>query len=191
MVRACFVLALIPLAIAHAIAADVIHGWHLSGSNRTDYSVSLDRTAPHSGATSALLASNVEAPPGFGTLMQETRGVDMKGKRVRFTAHVRTEGVKDYAGLWMRVDGSSDMPLAFDNMQDRPITGDTAWTAYSIVLDVPAESTLVAFGVLLRGAGKVWLDAASFETVADTERTTDSVQRPTVPAKPTNLDFEQ
>ncbi len=178
-------------AISQPIAADEIQGWHLSGSNRAGYSIALDRVAPHSGAISALLASKVEALTGFGTLMQETRGEKLKGKRVRFTAYIRTEGVKEYAGLWMRVDGTGDTPLAFDNMQDRPIKGDTAWAPYSIVLDVPADASMVAFGVVLKGPGRVWLDSAMFETVPDTERQTALTPPPTLPAMPINLDFEQ
>lgn len=188
---AVILLALTLCAIVQPTAAQDLNGWHLSGSNRVDYSISLDRAAPHSGVASALLASNVEAPTGFGTLMQQSRGEKLKGQRVRFTAHVKSEGVKEWAGLWMRVDGKDKTPLAFDNMQNRPIKGDSAWAPYSIVLDVPNDASSIAFGVLLTGPGKVWLDSTTFETVADIEPTTALAPPPTLTAMPINLDFEQ
>jgi hypothetical protein len=44
------------------------------------------------------------------------------GKRVRFSAAVKTEDVQSWAGLWMRVDKGSQT-VEFDNMQDRPLKG--------------------------------------------------------------------
>lgn len=191
MTPAVVLLVLILGTLAQPAAAHDIDGWHLAGSNRTDYSITLDGVAPHSGAASALLSSSAEAPTGFGTLMQETRGDDLMGHRVRFTAYVKSKGVKEWAGLWMRVDGTDNARLAFDNMQDRPIKGDSAWAPYSIVLDVAKDATTIAFGVLLKGPGKVWLDSAMFEAVADTEPTTALAPPPTLPPMPINLDFEQ
>jgi hypothetical protein len=41
---------------------------------------------------------------GFGTLMQDFRAKQYVGKRVRFSAFVKSENVEGWAGLWMRVD---------------------------------------------------------------------------------------
>jgi len=50
--------------------------------------------------------SEVDHAPstGFGTLMQDFRADHYQGKRVRFSAFVKTEAAQDWAGLWMRVD---------------------------------------------------------------------------------------
>jgi hypothetical protein len=40
----------------------------------------------------------------------------------------------------------------FDNMDDRPIKGDSEWQQYAVVLDVPSEATALAYGILLSGA---------------------------------------
>ncbi len=188
----------LPTLLASVLASSLLAGsavsapkdWILAGSAPQDYTISLDHAAPHSGKASALLAAKGEPTKGFGTLMQMTEAGTFVGKRVRFTAQIRAQAVSDWAGLWFRVDGEKASSLAFDNMQDRPIKGDSGWTSYSIVLDVPKEAAALAFGVLLSGSGKVWIDSARFEVVDQSVATTGAPKHINPPS-PTNLDFEQ
>jgi type 1 fimbria pilin len=117
--------------------------------------------------------------------MQNFGAAQYVGKRVRFSAAVKSEGVNDWAGLWMRVDQGSAM-LAFDNMQDRPIKGTTDWQNYAVVLDVPKDATGIAFGILLSKSGTVWLSNVKFESVGTDVPTTGRRS----PEGPTNLSFE-
>jgi hypothetical protein len=107
---------------------------------------------------------------------------------------IRTADVGGYVQPWMRVDGQeADKLLAFDNMCRRFIMGTTDWTQHHIVLDVPGESTNIAFGVILGGKGNVWLDDVSFEIVSRDVAVTDCPcsQGNFSTKEPTNLDFEQ
>ena len=73
---------------------------------------------------------------GFGTLMQMIAADDYRGGRwklIRAHAHGRRARRRR---LWMRVDGPDRKVNAFDNMDDRPVTGDSEWKRYEIVLDV-------------------------------------------------------
>jgi len=71
--------------------------------------------------------------------------------------------------------------LAFDNMSDRPIQGDTEWTRHDVVLDVPASARRITFGVLLGGPGTVWIDGVRLDVVASTVPTTDAKAPPSAP----------
>jgi hypothetical protein len=66
---------------------------------------------------------------------------------------MKSEQVKQHAGMWMHVDGPEELVLAFDNMTARPIQGTTGWALYSIVLDVSEQAEAIAFGALLSGPG--------------------------------------
>ena len=90
----------------------------------------------------------------------------------------------------MRVDGFERQILSFDNMQNRSITGTTEWTNYAIVLDVPATSYRIAFGILLAGLGRVWCALLEFETVDRDTPTTDIITDRPLSDRPINLDFE-
>ena len=98
-------------------------GWFAAGSHPKDYEMSLDRIGAHGGNACAYLKSVVAEPGGFGTLMQMFKADEYRGKRVRMSGYVKAKDATDWAGLWMRVDGArKDETLAFDNMEDRPIT---------------------------------------------------------------------
>jgi hypothetical protein len=162
-------------------------GWSLAGSKPQAYEIGVE-TAGESGS-SAFLKSRVENTGGFGTLMQTFSAESYRGKRLRMTGMVKATDVENWAGLWMRIDGSDQKKmLGFDNMQDRPIVGSTEWQEYNVVLDVPDESEAIAFGILLVGSGKVLVDNIRFDEVGKDIAETNSSER--LPVEPSNLDFE-
>jgi hypothetical protein len=114
---------------------------------------------------------------GFVTTMQQISADDYRGKRVRLSAQVRGEAIKNWAGLWMRVDGDKGAVLAFDNMQDRPLKGSFEWRGASVVLDIASDATLVAFGVLQDGDGATFAGRLNVETVGTDVPTTDVSHR--------------
>ncbi len=107
---------------------------------------------------------------------------------MRFSAVVKSKGVTDWSGLWMRIDDDDDKLLEFDNMGDRPIKGDTDWQRYQVVLDLPLKSISIHFGILLSGKGQVWLSDVCFEE-APNEPTTS--KKKVLPDEPANLDFSE
>ena len=181
--------ALLALLASNASSASTAPaGWWLSGSHPKDYTTGTTKDAGREGAC-AFLASGAEGSDGFGTLMQTFSAQQYLGKRVRMKGFVKAESVEGWAGLWMRVDGTERASLSFDNMGERPIKGTLAWQRYEVVLDVPAESASISFGILLHGKGKVYLDDMSFEEVDRSVPTTEIAK--TFPSVPMNLAFEQ
>ncbi len=108
---------------------------------------------------------NGAAQPGFGFAMATLPLQAAAGKHVSFTGYIKSEGISQgFAGLWMRADGAQGAkPLAFDNMQDRGVTGTTPWKRYEISLDIPANATNIVFGVLHNGSGTAWFDSLKIE----------------------------
>lgn len=170
-------------------------GWLVRGSHPKDYEVTVDKTIAHSGQASGSIKSSHSQPQGFGTLMQKCKAEQYRGQRLRMSAYAKAEGVVNWAGLWLRVDGAADQMLGFDNMENRPIQGTSEWKLYEIVLDVPAESLHLAFGVLLTGEGQVWIDDIQFEAVGPDVLSTGQPSReqllPLVNPHPVNLNFEE
>jgi hypothetical protein len=171
--------------------AEVPKGWFMAGSKPALYESSVDNVNTYAGLPSAYLKSkSPEAQEGFGTLMQNFSADQYVGKRVRFGAFVKSEGVERWSGLWMRIDGKpGQQSLAFDNMQKRPITGVTGWKEYEVVLDVPAGATGIFLGILLDGPGTVWMSNNKFDVVGPNVPSTDMLTA--APQGPTNLDFNK
>jgi len=142
--------------------------WYLSGPGVSAYSKHLDGEALHGGKPSYLLASKEAPKEGFGMLIQMIKGQAYLGKRVRLSAWIKSEKVQDWAGLWMTVWGKRDgqsAALTGDNMEDRAIKGTTDWHQVKVVLDVPANTESMSFGILMVGEGKVWMAEPSLDIV--------------------------
>lgn len=160
--------------------------WIKSGQNPDDYEMGTDSKVAYTGSSSGFIRSNKPEPRTFGTYMQMFDAGEYRGKRVRLSGYVKAENIENWAGVWMRVD-RDQKSTAFDNMQDRPIKGTQPWTRHEIVLDVDADATRIAFGILLSGKGSAWIDDVAFEIVSDQVAVTDNRKRLT---SPRNLDFE-
>ncbi|MFD0960821.1 helix-turn-helix domain-containing protein [Paenibacillus chungangensis] len=168
-----------------------VTGWLLSGSDPSRYEMGTDRQHVHMGQVSGYLKSlSATTAEQFATMMQQFRADKYRGERVKLSAFIRTEDVKCFAGLWMRVDNAAGDTLQFDNMSDRPIVGNHTWNQYSCVLDVPEDSATISFGVLLTGSGKVWMDGFAFEKVDRRVASTNMGMSAELLDEPTNLNFE-
>lgn len=188
------------LKVAAAVALSVVtlcaaapRGWYLAGSKPQDYQTGVD-DAQYNGHRAAFLKAVAQNPTGFGTLMQDFRADEYTGKRLRFSAMLKTENVADWAGIWMRIDknmgSSSPKMLILDNMHDRPVKGTEDWKSCQVVLDVPKDATSIFFGLTLNGSGNVMMSDAKIETVGlDVETTAKPFPERLTPPAPTNLDF--
>ena len=163
--------------------------WFLAGSHPGHYETGVVPAGTGGAERSALLRAR-NSSAGFGTLMQVIDAAAYRGRRLRLSAHVRSRGVAQWAGLWMRVDGADQGEiLAFDNMQSRPIFGTTDWTIHSVVLDVAEAAERIAFGVLRAGPGEVHTAGIALSPVgADVPTSSDGL---VYPSEPMNLSFAE
>ena len=120
------------------------------------------------------------AQAGFVGIMQNFSAENYRGKRVRFSALVKSDEIEGWGGLLVLMPSS-----AFDNMQDRGITGTTDWAPYSVVLDVSNNAQGIFFGTLMEGKGQLWISNVALETVDDTVPTTGRSFAP----EPSNLEL--
>ncbi len=177
-------------------AFDFPSDWIIGGSKYKCYYMGTEKGAGRDGKNAATLLSVNKKINGFGTLMQNSLPDKFLGKRVRMTGYMKTADVKEWAGLWFRVDQQfTGQALGFDNMHDgssdRSLGGTKDWTRCELVLDVPLSASNLAYGALLQGTGQIWLDDINFEIV-DKSIPVTCIQDGFMPLlEPTNLDFEK
>lgn len=142
-----------------------LSGWLLSGSRSQDYVVGSDDGAAYIHFVQEEKNGPAPGQRSFGMLTQTVWDVNKyRGQRLRVSARVKTQDVAERAGLSLQAVNAMEH-FVFDDMQDRPILGDTNWTVYEIVLDIPQDTVVIIFGVSLSGAGQVWVDDWQFEVV--------------------------
>jgi hypothetical protein len=190
------------------LPAQMPAGWGLAGSKPGDYSCSLDSSVTYQGQPAVYLKAKPDSElSGFGTMSQYFSAAQFAGKRVRFSANIKSQGIdprargESWAGLWLRIDGDPSggnggpKPLIMDNMHqtgtDRAIKGTRDWQNYSVVLDVAPNATGVGLGVLLSGAGELWISGMKFEVVGlNVPVTVEKTVAHGMADGPVNLSFE-
>jgi hypothetical protein len=163
-----------------------VKGWFLAGSKPDAYEIGIEKDEERNGNVAFLKSIKDPGASNFGTIMQNFTPDEYLGKRVKLSGYIKSKDIKQWAGMWFRVDGEKQKSLSFDNMQDRAIKGTNEWKKYEIVLDVPKNSVRIAYGVLVSGEGTVWMDDLNFEVVSkDVPLTKKRLN------KPQNSNFEE
>ena len=113
------------------------------------------------------MAATVPEPAGFAVLVQEIAAADYRGRTVTFRGELRTTATADgRAGLALRAPspGRSTPPRAASpDPWDDPAnhmafaTGTGVWTQYEVTAQIPADASLIRFGVFLNGGGQLEL----------------------------------
>jgi hypothetical protein len=163
-------------------------GWFNSSAD-PNYVIGVDQKTFHSGKTSAFIqctkppAQNVAGGLGQGFVAN-----NYAGKRVRLTAFMKLQDVRDSASLWLRADSSPPIAsLAFVTSFDKP-KGNIDWHLEQLVMDIPARASAIYFGAWLRGLGEVWLDDFALQIVDNSVAVTEGGITPQF--EPVNLHLE-
>src|SRR6266498_801891 len=115
-----------------------------------------DSVVVHSGRMSCRLERDARSPSTF-SMVRFDQVADFTGKVIELRGWLRRESVQGATGLWLREDGPSGM-LQFDNMHSRGISGTADWAGFRVTLPLDARTNWLAFGALLSGTGRVWVD---------------------------------
>lgn len=146
-------------------------GWHKWG-NYPLGSVSPGHTGKY-----AMQIVATEAGDAFGSAAY-TIPANYIGKTIKLQGFIKTKNVTEgHAGLLLRID-KKGKPLAFDNMQEKPINGTTDWKMYELTLPYPEGADAIYVGGILTGKGQAWfdefvvtIDGQDIQTLKEIEKT--------------------
>jgi hypothetical protein len=157
--------------------------------NQKHYEAGVTSNNPFTGKYSAYLRSREVESNTMGTLWQAIKPRPAWfGERLRMIVCVKTLGVKDAAGLFMRVSTYGGW-INYDYMYDRVVRGTTDWHQHMIVLDIPHDTSLIDFGVWITGKGEVQIDDFRFDVVDNKLHATGTSEKIEF-GQPENLNFE-
>lgn len=139
-------------------------GWQFYGLSEEHYAASIDKEVFYKGTQSARLQAISETAPGSAGIHQIINATSFHNSRIRFTAFLKTLDVEDRCGIYLCATNGVYPAANADMSIHSPLRGTNEWQQFSVVLEVLSDHQL-NFGVILSGAGTVWIDAASLETV--------------------------
>jgi AraC family transcriptional regulator len=147
--------------------------WRMTGSNPSGYNG--DRVVDAAGIATITIKANSQANADtFGTLAYKIDATKYQGTHVAVAGMLSTAAATS-GRFWMRVDDAGGKALQFDNMANRALQGDTTWTPFQIVLDVPSNGKTIYLGLLLVGTGSASARNVRLGTVAKDAPTTNSL----------------
>jgi hypothetical protein len=164
-------------------------GWFTTGDAPDKYEMGVDPSVTYANRSCVTIKAGPQ-PTEFAALAQQIKAEAYHGKRLRYSAAVRSADLENRAALFMRISGSNGEILAFDNMRERPITGTSDWAQHAIVLDVAEEAEDIIFGILSSLKGQVWMADVHLEVVDRNVSTTDLLAE-IAPYFPVNLEFDE
>jgi CubicO group peptidase (beta-lactamase class C family) len=141
--------------------------WRKTGRDLALYRWELDREA---GAM--VLERNDKEPDkknAWAASVMEIPAAGFIGKRLRFTANVRTEDATGGASVWLRVDdkrGPSTLCNLTSPTTDARLKGTHPYTPLTCTLDVPESTKHLLFGTILGGPGHAWVKQGTLEEVS-------------------------
>lgn len=142
------------------------------GNNK--YILNPDPATNRSGSPAMLLSSTTALPLQNQTVFRRFDPQLFAGKRVRFSAYVKGDGMRAFGGISMLViakDGhwsASDFPMFQGVGLPRYITGTTAWKKQELVEDINPDTAQIILAFSMRGPGKIWFDSPRIEIVEKT-----------------------
>jgi hypothetical protein len=194
-----------PMIFGHSSPDAPLKGWHwFGGFFGTEYEYEISDDVHYQGQKcisirSLHLPDESSTTPDFlddafmpsfppkATLSQMFRANQYRGKRMKFSALIKSDAPEGSAALSMMVNGPSYETLFWDDMSDgRNITGRTDWTMAHVVLEVPEESKDIGFAIAMHGKGQIWVTGLVFEETSD-----DPTGMKMYEDEPRNLDFSE
>jgi erythromycin esterase-like protein len=128
--------------------------WKVAGTDPASYNAGASSGSALASDNAIWLESSVAAPSAWGSTVARIPVDRYGGKRLRLRGELETVNAQIGAEFWMRVDGPQGI-TSIDTMSDRPVMDTKAWTAFTITLDVPIDAKDIAFGLILKGRGRV------------------------------------
>ena len=124
------------------------------------------RSVAHGGTSSGHITGSRGVARWIRRIEPIIRADDYRGKRVRYSAYVKTRGVAGERGRLVDARRRKRRNAGVRQHAERAVGGTTDWKLVSVVLDVPNDAAGITFGFLLASAGEAWVDDASLEVVS-------------------------
>ena len=105
--------------------------WKLIGSNLEAYQFQSDEHE------TVLESKSINSDKDYAGLRGTPDLIQARGKRLEFSAFIRTESVTS-AGLWLMANAKTF--LVNDSMYDCLLSGTHSWTPKFLVIDVPVDA---------------------------------------------------
>lgn len=143
------------------------NNWVKSGSAKQQFDMGSDIPSNKEGIGVITIKSKTNAVTGQGALIKQLAAQTFAGKRVRIKGLIKIEGVTKAAGFWMNTNqATTNHDLSMQSAKRSAFKGNTGnYRMSEVVMDVPTNSTGIAYGTFLDGPGQIYAARLQFDIV--------------------------
>lgn len=174
-----------PSNLELAGAGAIPDGWLATNLSDGSYAVSIaDERLPAGGHAMRIAREPRTLPWGDVTLSQFFRAARWRGRRLVFTAAMRTQVPRIGAGAHIAIRVFSDDPGVQPRLAVQPAgpVRSSRWTERSVAIDVPSEARWIEISLVLAGSGSAWFGRLQLSSVESPTLRPDSLQFSKKPA---------
>ncbi len=149
------------------LSTENVANWDKSGSASKDYIMGANIKGNDDGSGTVTIKSKTNSVSGYGALIHNLSAQTFQGKRVRISGLIRSMNVNDWGGFWINTNQAvSNKAVSMETIHHSTVSGTSKGYQYcQVVVDVPANSSGIAYGAMLKGAGQIYAARVQFEIV--------------------------
>jgi erythromycin esterase len=153
--------------------------------NKKGYSYQVDNNTKFSGSKSIQITS--KSTGNTSASIQTQVPVHLfQGKELRLTGKIKIQPSQNgNAGLWIKVMGSKNEIISFDNMANQRVKETTDWKEVTLTMKISPKAEKILLGGLFEGEGIAWFD--NFKLTSDDQPIEDIAQKETLSQEEINL----
>jgi len=163
-------------------------GWSKSGTGAGSYIMKIKANEGLNNSNALVLEASKENILGSGAVIQTINASNYTGKRIKLSAFIKTENVKEFACLILCSQNNlADFWENTSVYEDKKtfLKGNHNFKKIECYLNVNYNFGNLVLGAMIKGEGKIWLDNFKIEIL---ENLPDSVQ--IYSKEPQNTEFE-
>jgi hypothetical protein len=163
--------------------------WTKSGTWAGSYNIEIKANEGINESKAIILESVGKDIYGSGAVIQTINARNYLGKRVKLSAFIRTENVKDFACLILSPQNKMDdfWNNSFNNSEDKKtyLQGNHDYKKIDSYLNISDNAGNLVIGAMIKGEGKIWIDNISLEIIENLPENPQALSK-----EPQNIDFE-
>ena len=164
---------------AKSTTFETAHGWRYDDADSALYEYKLIPDA-YKGKPAITIRSKThleplidDASPNCGYVTQTFCAMPYRGKKIKFSAQIKTENCNDMSGLVLMVLGPFCKWKSIATMFNDCLSGTSDWQEINRVLNVPETAYGISIWLQLNGGGKSYYSDVKVEEAAASEPVTD------------------
>jgi hypothetical protein len=174
---------------ANVTAQVLPKAWIKSGTWAGSYNMEIKAKEGINESKAIILESVGKDIYGSGAVIQTINARNYLGKRVKLSAFIRTENVKDFACLILSPQNKMDdfWNNSSNNSEDKKtyLQGNHAYKKIDSYLNVSDNAGNLVIGAMIKGEGKIWIDNINIEIIENLPENPQALSK-----ELQNMDFE-